>query len=234
MQTNGIGNDPRNELKVVLCSANRLKAEESQTQAMTREESVEVASREVVDVTMRLPVVSRPPGPIELPYVSDIRHNDNEEATFAQGRHCCGYEAIRIDHVLQHVVENYRIDGSYRIGTVEQAMPDFEAMRPTKRRSIGAGLQPDISVPIVASKNLRQAAPAGPDLYDTVSPIRRQVSFPMMIAHPLDLAMSGPFRHFGGRCLGWMKCLALRIQDIDEATPDAADELESGCTLPDR
>jgi hypothetical protein len=32
---------------------------------------------------MRLPVVSHPPGPVELPYVSYIRHNDNEEATFS-------------------------------------------------------------------------------------------------------------------------------------------------------
>jgi hypothetical protein len=60
------------------------------------------------------------------------------------------------------------------------------------------------------------------------------VSFPMMIAHPLDLAMSSSFRHFGGRCLDRMKCLALRVQDIDEATADAAYELESGRTLPDR
>ena len=57
MQTNGICNDPRNELEVVVHAANGLIAEESQAQTMAREQPIEVAGREVVDVAMRLPVV---------------------------------------------------------------------------------------------------------------------------------------------------------------------------------
>ena len=87
MQTDRVCNNPRNELEVVVHAANGLKAEESQAQAMTHEQSVEVASREVVDVAMRLPVVSLAPCPVEPSYVPYIRHNDNEQAPFPQGRH---------------------------------------------------------------------------------------------------------------------------------------------------
>ena len=64
--------------------------------------------------------------------------------------------------MLEYVVEDDGVGDSYRIGTFEEAMPHLQAMRATERNPIDAGLQPDVSVPIVASKNLRQAAQPAP------------------------------------------------------------------------
>ena len=60
--------------------------------------------------------------------------------------------------MLKNIVEYDGVGDPCRIGTVKKTTSHLETLSTAKCRAISAGLEADVSVPIIASEDLRQPA----------------------------------------------------------------------------
>ena len=88
-----------------------------------------VAHCEIVDVVRWNPVAGIPPARHELPKVVAIWNDDDGQPAIAKGRYGIGQQALGIENMLEHIVDDDRVDRTVeRVRSTEEMLAYVEAV----------------------------------------------------------------------------------------------------------
>src|SRR3954452_20792098 len=149
----------------VICHGQRMEGKRLHAEFAVGKHPLHVAHCEIVDVVRWNPVTGIPPARYDLPKVVAIWNDDDGQPAIAKGRYGIGQQALGIENMLEHIVDDNGVGGARRFA-LEKVVDNIDAVLLTEFRQPVCGLIADIGVWIVFH-DITELSASTSDLHDT-------------------------------------------------------------------